>query len=607
MPGITGIIPKYILGDEREKLKNMLHCMLHEPFYNNGTFIDIERGSFIGYVAIKDSFSDCMPIYNETKNLVMFFVGECFIDNKILNELKIRGHDINGNNASPLIHLYEEYGETFISKLNGWFCGIILDFRKSETIIFNDRYGMQKIYYYENKNEFYFSSEAKSLLKVQSSLRNVDLQSVGEYLTLNCVIKNKTFFKNVFLLPAGSLWIFKNGDIEKKKYIEPSDLESQSTLKKDQFYEELEDIFIRILPQYFSGNSISMALTGGLDTKMILACHKAEPGRLPCFTYGGMFRDSLDVRIARKVARACEQTHHVIRLDNKYLSNYAYEVARAIFITDGLSDTITSDEVYLSKIARQIAPIKITGKFGSQVMRGLSLLGVSEPEENLINRDFRKYISDAKKDFFEIRKGNSLSFLLYNEIPWYFSRFSNAEYSQLTVRSPYLDNDFVRILYKAPAGGFASADFQLYLISKHSPVLYKIMTNRGFGGSFSIASMPLKLIYRFLERIDTLFVSGNLPYSLHHGIARFDFFQMSRLFIGYDKFRFYRLWFQKQLSEFLKETLLSQRTFERTYWDKRYLEKIVSKHISGQGNYLFDINKILTLELIHRSLLEDNF
>ncbi len=47
-----------------------------------------------------------------------------------------------------------------------------------------------------------------------------------------------------------------------------------------------------------------MSLTGGLDTRMIMAWHKAAPGSLPCYTFGGKYRECRDVIVARQVADA---------------------------------------------------------------------------------------------------------------------------------------------------------------------------------------------------------------------------------------------------------------------------------------------------------------
>ncbi len=72
-----------------------------------------------------------------------------------------------------------------------------------------------------------------------------------------------------------------------------------------------------------------MSLTGGLDTRMIMAWQKSPPGSLPCYSFGGMFRDCQDVLVARKVARACDQAHGVIPLGQEFLSRFPHYAERS--------------------------------------------------------------------------------------------------------------------------------------------------------------------------------------------------------------------------------------------------------------------------------------
>lgn len=304
MPGITGLLAKEMVGSEEETIGVMVDSMTHEPFYTHGTFASPENGFFIGYTAIQDSFADCMPIFNETKDIVLFLTGECYLDRALITDLTDRGHRFNTNNASYIVHLYEEKGESLFQLLNGWYNGIILDLRKSEATLFNDRYGIRRIYFHEHKNAFAFSSEAKSLLRAFPELREIDLQSIGEFLTFDCVLENRTYFSDIFLLPPGSAWSFHRGHVKKRSFFDMASLENQIPLKQEDFLEELGDTFKRVLPRYFSGGPIGMGNTGGLDTRLIMACIDAAPGQLPCYTFGGTYRDILDVRIAPKVAAA---------------------------------------------------------------------------------------------------------------------------------------------------------------------------------------------------------------------------------------------------------------------------------------------------------------
>ena len=606
MPGIAGVISKQSTGNEARELNLMLHCMMHEPFYNSCTYINHQLGFYTGCVSIEGSFSECMPIYNEKRDLVLLFTGECFEEAKVVDHLRTLGHEFNPRDASYLIHLYEAEGEAFFKILNGWFSGIILDCQKQKAMLFNDRYGLQRIYYHEDDNSFFFSSEAKSLLKILPFLRAVDLDSLGEYFTFDCVLGNRTFFSNVFRLPGGSVWSFINGNVKKNRYFEPSSWENRSILEKDSFFEELIGTFKRILPLYLSGKSLGMSLTGGLDTRMILSCIDPGAGELPCYTFGGMYRDSFDVRIARQVAKACLQTHQTLRVDEKFLSVFPSYAEKTVFVTDGLVDVRKSHEIYLNKLARQIAPIRITGKFGSQVMRGVSLLRDRSIDDQLFNQDFKEYIKKAKATFSDISEGNKLSFVLFKEIPWSWAGILAAELSQLTIRSPYLDNELIGLLYQAPGGVLEDSELQLRAISETNPRLLSIRTDMGLGGSSSpFISKVVQLGYQFINNADKLYNWEKMPHWLSRLDCLFSPIHAERLVLGFDQFCHHRIWFQDQLSHYLREMLLDNRTLERPYWNRRFIQKIVYDHTSGRCNYFAEITKILTVELIHRLLLEE--
>lgn len=612
MPGITGIIRKRATGNEKEKLRIMVDFMLHEPYYNAGTYINDELGYFIGYVSIENSYSDCMPIYNEKKDLLMFITGECYLDNNVYNNLLHKGHQFDPNNASFLIHLFEEYRDDFLANLNGWYNGIILDLNAKKAIIFNDRYGVRRIYYHENKDSFIFSSEAKSLLKAFHFLRKVNYESIGEYLIYDCVSENRTYFSEIYLLPPGSKWEFRHGNLDKNKYFSPEELENQTILTEKQFFEELRGTFKRILPRYLFGKNIGFSLTGGLDTRTIMASIYPSPKELNCYTFGGMYRDTFDVRFAPRVAKTCKQTYQLIKLnDEKFLEEYPFYVEKAIFLSDGLVSVDKADVIYFNKLSRSVAPIRITGVYGSQVLKNISGLRERSPIKKIINFDFNRFLSAAKDSVPESIKGHRLSSMLFKEIPWWWNGFVACHSTQIDVRSPYLDYDFIKVLYKAPSESLDFAtNFQQVLIKEGNPELMLIPATSMIGGSSSVIISKIKS--RLIENLilaDKIFIREKLPYNMTHFMGKVDsllsLFNFDKLVLGFADFRRYRVWYRDQLSEYLKETLLCDRTFNRPYWDKKYLSMVVNNHIYGRGTFLREIRKILQIEMIHRVLLED--
>ena len=612
MPGITGIIAKHSAAYRPEQIHPMLRIMLHESFYTSGIYQNAEVGVSIGFVSLPGPFSECMPIYNENKDLVMFFSGECYGDAETKERLRRQGHQFAAEGASYLVHLFEETGEESLQALNGWFSGVIVDIARKKVFLFNDRYGIQRIYYHETEQLFFFSSEAKSLLTILPALREIDLRSFGEFYAFDCVLEHRTLFSDIFLLPPASCWNFDGETIVRTCYFDPRTWEDQTPLPDAQFEEALCETFVNILPRYFSGSPMGMSLTGGLDTRLILACCQPEPETMPCYTFGSMYHDSLDVRIARQVAAVCHQPHYTLRIDRAFLSDFSTHASKTIFVSDGAADVCLADTLYLNARARAIAPIRMTGKWGSQVLRHLSLLRERPRKNDLLHHDVTPQIARARETFSRLKQTeHPLSFILFKEIPWWWSRFTLPELSQTSVRSPYLDIDLIRLLYQTPEKYIHGPDraFQWKLIERYHPQLYAIMTDKGLSGrTLPLRYLPISILYKTLNSIDFKYNSEYLASGRHHLIARLDALftplHPENFIAGYCNFRHYRLWFRTYLSEYVQEMLLDDRTLNRPYWDKNRLKDVVSNHLNGQGNYLFEIRKALTLELIHRTLLE---
>jgi asparagine synthase (glutamine-hydrolysing) len=378
----------------------MVASMLHESFYHFGTYCNDQLGLYAGWVCHQGSFSDCMPVWNEKKSAVLIFFGENFTDLDLFDHLKAKHHRFDRSNASYIIHLYEKNGIDFLQGMNGWFSGLILDLSTSKIFLFNDRYGTQRIFYYEGKDAFYFASEAKALLRVVPKLREIDMKGLGEFLSCHCVLENRTLFNNIFLLPGASVWQFKSdGSLRKQRYFKPEAWEDQPWLEKKFFYEKLKDAVSKILLRYFRGNQkIGISLTGGLDTRVIMANMQMPEGKFPCYTFGGMYRDCYDVKVARKVADACHQTHQTLGLDKKFLSGFQKYAEKTVYITDGYFDVSGAYEMYLNNLARDIAPIRITGNYGGEVLRGIGgMLKAAPPDEKLYSSDISPYIQEAEK------------------------------------------------------------------------------------------------------------------------------------------------------------------------------------------------------------------
>jgi len=241
MPGIIGIIGKELLHHTVRQRNQIIKLMSHEHFYTSGAYSNDRLNLWIGWTIHQDSFSDCLPIWNESKDICLIFSGENFSDPEQLHRLKSKGHTFKADNAAYLVHMYEDIGLDFLNNLNGIFCGVLIDTKEHKIILFNDRFGLGRIYYHEETDGLLFASEAKALLKLLPSLRKLDMTSFAEYFTCGCALQYRTLFSGISLLPGGSAWKYSPEHKPlKEKYFQQEIWENQTPLRKEEYYEKLK-------------------------------------------------------------------------------------------------------------------------------------------------------------------------------------------------------------------------------------------------------------------------------------------------------------------------------------------------------------------------------
>jgi len=605
MPGIVGLVTAMPRERAERELLQMVEVLCHESFYISGTWSDENLGVYVGWVAQKGSFSEAMPLSIERGDVTLVFSGEEFGERGAASHLKEHRHALHLEGPSYLVHLYEE-DPAFPKGLNGRFHGVLINRGRGTTTLFNDRYGMHRIYYHQSKEAFYFAAEAKAILKVRPELRKTDPRGIGEVIACGCVLENRTLFKEIHVLPPGSAWVFRKGAIESRSaYFKAKEWEEQSPLDPQAYYLKLRNVFSENLPRYFSGSQpVAMSLTGGLDTRMILAWHRPAPGSLPCYSFGSMFRDSQDVLLARRVASACKQPYEVIPVAGEFLSHFPRYAERSVYLTDGCVDVSHSPDLYVNERAREIAPVRISGNYGGEVLRRVRAFKPIPPAKGLFCPDILTQVQAAAETYAAQLHTHPLSFAVFRQAPWHHYGLLCLEQSQVSLRSPYLDNSFVQTVFQAPRSACTNDDVCLRLIAEGDANLLQFRTDRGLAGNQGhLRAKISRGLLAFTSKAEYAYDYG-MPQWVAQVDHLFSQFHPERLFLGRHKFYHFRVWYRDYLSGYVAEMLLDSRAVSRYYVDRRGLEDVVRGHLKGNRNYTAAIHKLLTLELLHRLFID---
>jgi asparagine synthase (glutamine-hydrolysing) len=340
-----------------------------------------------------------------------------------------------------------------------------------------------------------------------------------------------------------------------------------------------------------------------VDSRMILACAARPPRTLPCYTWGGTYRECADVKIARRTARLCQQPHDTILVGAEFLSHFRDLAERAVYISDGTMDVTGSIDLYVQRLARHIAPVRISGVCGGEILRRLVMFKPDPPEQGVFDPELERCFRDAATTYADELQGHKLSFTSFKQAPWFMASKFTVERSQLTYRTPYFDNDFVALAYQTPAQLLHNAP-ALRLIADGNAALGTVGTDRGLAfRSIPGVTRVLNWYQEFTFKAEYAY-----DYRMAQWLARIDHafapLHLERAFLGRHKFHHFRVWYRDELSRCLTELLLDSAARSRPYLRANSLEKIVKAHINGQRNYAFEIHKILTLEFIQRTLIE---
>ena len=580
--------------------------MHHEPFYRTGVYSSDCGRLGIGWVSLTGAYADCLPIWSQSRSVCLFFSGEHYADAPSVDLRSAWSEGFIDDGATEILRLYERHGAQFVNHINGVFSGVLFDTRNGHIRLFNDRYGLGRLYCHQNSEGTYFASEAKSLLRIFPNLREFDHRSLAEWLVCGCPLQNRSLFRDISLMPPGSLWTFRPfKPPQKETYFSFAEWERADPLSGASYYRELKETFTRILPRYFRGSQrIGMSLTGGLDSRMIIAGRRAGPGELPCYTFSGTFRECADVRLARQIAGRCRQPYHTIPISGGFFPQFLDLAKKCVYVTDGAMDVSASTDVYANRLARAIAPVRMTGNYGSEVLRGHVAFKPATIPETAFSSDLRQYLREAADTYRSERQAVSpLSFILTKQMPWHhFARFSE-EQSQLTVRAPYLDNDLVPLAFRAPRDSLLNKQFALRYSAEMDPRLADIPTDRGFLNLPSLVPRKLFRIYQeLMPHVEYLFDYG-MPDWLARTERCFALLHPERMFLGRQKYYHFRYWYRHNLAPQISAVLLDPSTLSRQCFNHREVERLVVQHTSGAGNSTLLIHKLLTVEFVYRHLL----
>jgi asparagine synthase (glutamine-hydrolysing) len=463
---------------------------------------------------------------------------------------------------------------------------------------------MERLFVYEDEHRLLFSSEAKAILAAIPETRHFNAQGLAEFLACGCTFGENTLFQGIRALPAGSVLVLDEGrGSARRTYFDPIEWEQGAPLPEQTFLAHLGSAFDNAVRRHTTTPpGVAVSLTGGFDSRMIMAALKAPTGAVPCYTFGSTYRDTHDVRVSRAVADRCGQPHRVLVLGAEFVREAPAHLEKAVFVSDGYMGLSGAAELYLNAQARTIAPVRITGNYGGELLRGFRAFKASVPRGDFLVPEFRAEVEAATHSFAAMAQMKPLSFTLFRQAPAGYGRYA-LERSQVTVRSPFLDDSVTSLLYRAPSRSPNGDDTSTFLIRRHRPELLTIATDRGYLGNGGKLGQSLRRAYRELLFKGEYLTGHGAPDWMVALTSRRSGRALETLFLGRHKFFHPLVWFRGSLGEYARDLLLgASASVLDPYVDMPRIPIMLRQHLAGERNYWDGLDRLMTITLAHRTL-----
>ncbi|MDX9702454.1 MAG: asparagine synthase (glutamine-hydrolyzing) [Candidatus Auribacterota bacterium] len=628
MCGITGIF--HIDGKpvNRNVLAEMNSTMSHRGPDESGFFIDNFFGLGHRRLSIIDLSTGKQPMCNEDESIWIAFNGEIFNFMELKHQLESNGHRFKTNSDTEvIIHLYEQYGDRSVEKLQGMFAFALWDKNQQKLFIARDRIGIKPLYYFFDGRVFLFGSEIKPILAYGKNIPlDMDYQAIHDYLTFGFIPGEKSIFKHIRKLEsAHTLSISKSLPVPKITEYWDISFADKTDVTEHQLIEQiLEHLKNTVQSHLISDVPLGSFLSGGIDSSAVAAMMATivkDP--IKTCSIGFDHQNFSELPYAREVAKLYKTDHseYIVTPDAlNILDTILY------YYDEPFADTSALPSYYLSKMTREKVTVALSGDGGDENFAGYRRY-IFDLFENRVRAIMPKFV---RKPFFSMlgavypkadwlpqvfRAKTTFQNLALDPFDAYFS--SVSVYPEIFLKK-ILNRDFLASLDGYSSQGIMKKYFEkadsdhpldkiIYTeIKTLLPDDYLVKVDRASMANSLEVRVPL-LDHKFMEFAATIPAEKKL-----NGFStKYIFKKALKKFLPdtilYRKKQGFEMpidgWIRKELKNPFHDVLFADNSFISNIIDKTYLEKIWQQHQSGVKLYGNNLWLIFILESWHKKYI----
>ena len=370
MCGIGGIIDDKTLNEIEDVLAYMKQALQHRG-PDHSELHQFENGGFIHtrLSIIDPSPTSHQPFKSSDGRYILTYNGELYNFKALRKDLSKDYTFVTQSDTEVVLAAYIKWKENCLTHFNGMFAFSIYDCHEKKLFAARDRLGIKPFYYHHHLNTFLFASEFKAIANSPGFEKQLNLEAVNYYLTLDYVPAPLSIDHRISKLEAGHYLIFQDSKLQCIQYWDITHKKKVDHLSLNEYVEQFDSLLNEsIQSRLMSDVPLGVFLSGGLDSSMVSAIAKQYKPDLKTFSIH-FNEKSYDESHYSQQASNHIQTDHTSAL-------FSYETLCDQFETvlkdmnEPFADASFFPTSYLSQITKQHVSVALGGDGSDELFAG---------------------------------------------------------------------------------------------------------------------------------------------------------------------------------------------------------------------------------------------
>jgi len=280
---------------------------------------------------------------------------------------------------SRLLEAISAEGPRAIADLDGEYQIALWSPTSRSLLLLNDRFAALPLYVATSPLGTAFGGGVRGVLMAPGVAAQPDPQAIREAVTFGGYrLGGRTNIRNIEMTPPATVVHIRQETVTTKRYWTWAELQDGNATDDRELLEETRTLWSTAISRRLDGAwSPGLTLSGGLDSRAIVAEASHQEQRLRALTYGVPHAD--DVRIAERVARASDAKWELFPL---YADGWLERRTARIHETDGLMDLVDLMHTEVLERMPAVFDVLLSGYLGDAVA-GSTLYFTGDPHDFL--------------------------------------------------------------------------------------------------------------------------------------------------------------------------------------------------------------------------------